>query len=54
MINGIKTTLATYMTALVLRILFISYNEYTNRYSMIASKDSALCIFDKKCNSEQV
>jgi hypothetical protein len=48
MINGVKITLTICMTVLVSCALFIAYNEYTNRYSLVTSKDNSLYIFDKK------
>jgi hypothetical protein len=29
-------------------VLFISYNEYSNRYSLISTSDNSIYIFDKK------
>lgn len=48
MIGGIKATLIICLTVLVSCVLFISYNEYANRYSLIATNDNHLYIFDKK------
>jgi hypothetical protein len=48
MISGVKITLTICMTILVSCALFIGYNEYTNRYSLIASEGDSLYIFDKK------
>jgi hypothetical protein len=48
MINGVKITLVICLTILVSCVLCISYNEYTNRYSIVAANDNALYIFDKK------
>ncbi|MDR1476345.1 MAG: hypothetical protein LBI20_03460 [Holosporales bacterium] len=48
MVNGIKNTLIVCLTILVACVLFISYNEYTNRYALVATKDNSLYIFDKK------
>ncbi|MDR1234268.1 MAG: hypothetical protein LBJ92_03940 [Holosporales bacterium] len=48
MIHGAKNTLIVCLTVLVSCVLFISYNEYTNRYALVATKDNSLYIFDKR------
>ncbi|MDR0630817.1 MAG: hypothetical protein LBF70_02180 [Holosporales bacterium] len=48
MINGVKITLIISLTILVACVLFISYNEYINRYSIVVANDNSLFIFDKK------
>ncbi|MDR1034675.1 MAG: hypothetical protein LBL32_01940 [Holosporales bacterium] len=48
MVNGVKNTLIICLTILVSCVLFISYNEYTNRYTLVVTQDNSLYIFDKK------
>ena len=48
MFNGVKITLILCATMVVCCVLFISYNEYTNRYTLLTSSDNSLYIFDKK------
>lgn len=48
MFGGVKITLILCLTIVVSCVLFISYNEYTNRYTLIATNDNSLYIFDKK------
>lgn len=48
MFGGIKITLILCLTVVVSCVLFISYNEYTNRYSLVIAPDNSVYIFDKK------
>ena len=48
MFGGVKITLILCLTIVVSCVLFISYNEYTNRYSLLTANDNSLYIFDKK------
>ena len=48
MFGGVKITLILCATMVVCCVLFISYNEYTNRYTLLTSNDNSLYIFDKK------
>ncbi|MDR1289312.1 MAG: hypothetical protein LBJ77_02880 [Holosporales bacterium] len=48
MVYGVKNTLIICLTILVACVLFISYNEYTNRYALVVTQDNSLYIFDKK------
>lgn len=48
MFGGVKITLILCLTMIVCCVLFVSYNEYTNRYSLITTSDNSLYIFDKK------
>ena len=48
MFGGVKITLILCLTIVVSCVLFISYNEYTNRYSLLTTNDNSLYIFDKK------
>ncbi|MDR0744375.1 MAG: hypothetical protein LBE97_00230 [Holosporales bacterium] len=48
LINGVKITFIICLTIIVSTILFISYNEYINRYAIIPTNDNGLYIFDKK------
>ena len=48
MFGGVKITLILCLTMIVCCVLFISYNEYADRYSLIATNDNSLYIFDKK------
>ena len=48
MFGGVKITLILCATMVVCCVLFISYNEYTNRYTLLTSSDNSLYIFDKK------
>lgn len=48
MFGGVKITLILCLTILVSCVLFISYNEYSNRYTLVATGDNSLYIFDKK------
>ncbi len=48
MFGGIKITLILCLTIIVSCVLFISYNEYTNRYTLLSTNDNVLYIFDKK------
>ncbi|MDR0640222.1 MAG: hypothetical protein LBF65_00585 [Holosporales bacterium] len=43
-----KNTLIICLTILISCVLFISYNEYTNRYTLVATQDNSLYIFDKR------
>ena len=58
MFGGIKITLILSATMVVCCVLFISYNEYTNRYSLLTTSENSVYIFDKKstvlnkCNAE--
>ncbi|MDR1488358.1 MAG: hypothetical protein LBI26_01265 [Holosporales bacterium] len=47
-VNGVKITLIVCLTIIVSCILFISYMEYTSRYSIFPTSDNSLYIFDKK------
>ena len=48
MIDSTKITILLCLTILVTSILVMSYNEYVNRFSIIATQDNGLYIFDKK------
>ena len=48
MFGGVKITLILCLTIVVSCVLFISYNEYTDRYSLLTTSDNSLYIFDKK------
>jgi hypothetical protein len=48
MFGGIKITLILCITIVVSFILFISHNEYTNRYYITTTNDNSVYIFDKK------
>ncbi len=48
MFGGVKITLILCATMIVCCVLFISYNEYTNRYSLLISNENSVYIFDKK------
>ena len=58
MFGGVKITLILSATMIVCCVLFISYNEYTNRYSLLTTNENSVYIFDKKstvlnkCNSK--
>ena len=58
MFGGVKITLILSTTMIVCCVLFISYNEYTNRYSLLTTNENSVYIFDKKstvlnkCTSE--
>ena len=47
-INGVKITLIICLTILVSAVLVISYNEYSNRYTITPVGDNSIYIFDKK------
>lgn len=48
MFGGVKITLILCATMIVCCVLFISYNEYTNRYSLLTTNENSVFIFDKK------
>ena len=48
MIDSTKITILLCLTILVTSILVMSYNEYVNRFSIIATQDNVIYIFDKK------
>ena len=48
LVGGVKITLIICLTILVSAVLLISYNEYTNRYSIVTTQDNNVYIFDKK------
>lgn len=48
MFGGVKITLILCLTIVVSSVLFISYNEYLNRYELIATNDNSVYIFDKR------
>ena len=48
MIDSTKITILLCLTILVTSILVMSYNEYVNRFSIIATQDNGIYIFDKK------
>ena len=48
MFGGVKITLILCATMIVCCVLFISYNEYTNRYSLLTTNENSVYIFDKK------
>jgi hypothetical protein len=48
MFGGVKITLITSLTILTSCVLFISYNECTNRYIIHGNSDNTIWIFDKK------
>lgn len=48
MFGAVKVTLILCLTIVVSCVLFISYNEYSNRYSLVTTNDNSLYIFDKK------
>jgi hypothetical protein len=48
MFGAVKITLVICLTILVSCVLFISYNEYTNRYNLVTTNDNGVYIFDKK------
>ncbi len=57
-INGVKITIVICLTIIVSCILFISYSEYVDRYTVVPTQDNSVYIFDKKttalnkCNNE--
>ncbi len=48
MFGGVKITLILCATMIVCCVLVISYNEYTNRYTLLTNGDNSIYIFDKK------
>lgn len=48
MFGGVKITLIICLTIITSCILFISYNEYSERYSIVSTSDNGIYIFDKK------
>ena len=48
MFGGVKITLILCATMVVCCILVISYNEHTNRYTLLTNSDNSIYIFDKK------
>ncbi|MDR1609477.1 MAG: hypothetical protein LBR78_01315 [Holosporales bacterium] len=48
MFGGVKIALITSLTILTSCVLFISYNECTNRYIIHGNSDNTIWIFDKK------
>jgi hypothetical protein len=48
MFGGVKIALITSLTILTSCVLFISYNECTNRYVIHGNSDNTIWIFDKK------
>lgn len=48
MFGGVKITLIICLTIITSCVLFISYNEYSNRYALVSTKDDGIYIFDKK------
>ena len=48
MVDSTKITILLCLTILVTSILVMSYNEYVNRFSIIATQDNGIYIFDKK------
>jgi flagellar biosynthesis GTPase FlhF len=57
--NSVKITIVICSTIIVVAILFLSYKEYINRYSLIPGKDDHIFVLDKKtkmlnyCDSEK-
>jgi hypothetical protein len=50
-INGVKITITICVTVMVSCVLFISYSEYVNRYSLVSAPDNSVYIFDKKSHA---
>ncbi|MDR2074928.1 MAG: hypothetical protein LBP31_01770 [Holosporales bacterium] len=50
-INGVKITITICVTIMVSCVLFISYSEYVNRYSLVSAPDNSIYIFDKKSHA---
>lgn len=48
MFGGVKITLIICLTIVTSCVLFISYNEYSERYSIVSTSDNGIYIFDKK------
>ena len=48
MVDSTKITILLCLTILVTSVLVMSYNEYVNRFSIIATQDNGIYIFDKK------
>lgn len=48
MFGGVKITLIICLTIITSCVLFISYNEYSERYSIVSTSDNGIYIFDKK------
>lgn len=48
MIDSTKISILLCLTIIVTSILVMSYNEYVNRFSIIATHDNGIYIFDKK------
>lgn len=48
MFGGVKITLIICLTIITSCVLFISYNEYSGRYSIVSTSDNGIYIFDKK------
>lgn len=48
MFGGVKITLIICLTIITSCVLFISYNEYSGRYSIVSTADNGIYIFDKK------
>lgn len=48
MFGGVKITLIICLTIVTSCVLFISYNEYSERYSIVSTADNGIYIFDKK------
>ncbi len=48
MFSGVKITLIICLTIITSCVLFISYNEYSGRYSIVSTSDNGIYIFDKK------
>ena len=48
--NSVKMTIVICLTVVVMGVLFISYNEYINRYKIVSNADNSVYIFDQKTN----
>ena len=46
--DSTKITILLCLTILVTSVLVMSYNEYVNRFSIIATQNNGIYIFDKK------
>ncbi len=48
MVESVKITLLLCLTGISSCILFLSYEEYTNRYALVTTQSNVVYIFDKK------
>ncbi|MDR0552481.1 MAG: hypothetical protein LBG13_00080, partial [Holosporales bacterium] len=48
LVNGFKITFMICLTVVTMSVLFISYTEHINKYSVFTTQDNSIYIFDKK------